>query len=823
MLKPLTAEELCKRCDPGQFTFDTTDDLRNLDDILGQARALDAIRFGVGIKREGYNLYVLGPSGIGKQEVVTQYLNQQAAEQKTPSDWCYVNNFEHRQIPIAIQFPPGKGVEFAHDIDELIQELRNIVPLAFEADKYRVQLQEIEEGFGERNKEAFEKLAEESDEHDVALLTTRTGFSFSPMKNGKIIAPEDYKKLPQEERDRYKEIIAVLQEKLTNIIGHEPQWQREVQRNIRGLVHETTENTIKQPIDELREKYADLPDVQKHLQAMQDDMVANAHDFLPGEEQNQEAINQIENARPAFRDYKVNVLIDNSETKGAPVIYEDSPIYEALIGKVEHVASMGMLFTDFTLIKPGALHKANGGYLLLDAQKILMQPYAWEGLKRALFAKEVRIQSLGQLFSIISTVSLEPTPIPLDLKIVLMGDRLLYYLLYEYDPDFSELFKVAADFEDSIDSTPENYQLYAQMIATLVHKEELQAFDKGAVARAIEHGSRLVEDASKLSTHMLSLLDLLRESSYLAKERGHNIVMREDVQEAIDQQVYRVSRLRENLYEEIERGTILIDTDGEQTGQVNGLAIIDLSNFMFAQPARITATVQLGEGEVIDIEREVELGGAVHSKGVMILSAFLGMRYAQKLPLSLKASLAFEQSYGMIEGDSASMGELCTLLSALADIPIKQSLAITGSVNQHGQVQAIGGVNEKIEGFFDICKGRGLTDTQGVIIPQSNVKHLMLREDVIDAVKQGQFHVYPVENVDEAIELLTGKPAGELNKQGNYPKGSVNQSIMKNIRVFAESRHAFSQTDGSHADKEAEKEEKKAKKTPAKPKKKKKK
>lgn len=821
MPKPLTAEELCKRCDPEQFRFATTDELPNLDDILGQARALDAIRFGVGIKKEGYNLYVLGPSGIGKQEAVTQYLNQQAADQKTPSDWCYVNNFKHQQIPVALQFPPGKGVEFAHDIDELIHELRNIVPLAFETNEYRVRLQEIEEGFGEHNKEAFEKLAAESDEHEVALLTTRGGVSFSPMKNGKIIAPEDYKKLPQEERDRYEEIVAVLKEKVTNIIGLEPQWQREVQRKVKELVHETTENTIKQPIDELREKYADLPDVQKHLRAMQDDMIANAHDFLPIEEQNLEEINQIESPSPSFKDYKVNILIDNSETKGAPVIYEDSPTYESLIGKVEHVANMGMLFTDFTLIKSGSLHKANGGYLLLDAQKILVQPYVWEGLKRALFSKEIRIQSLGQIFSIISTVSLEPTPIPLDLKIVLMGDRLLYYLLYEYDPDFSELFKVAADFEESIDSTPENNQLYAQLIATLVHKEELQAFDKGAVARVIEHGSWLVEDASKLSTHMLSLLDLLRESSYLAKVQGHNIVMREDVQAAIDQQIYRASRLRESMYEEIECGTILIDTDGEQTGQVNSLAIIDLSDFMFAQPARITATVQLGEGEVIDIEREVELGGSLHSKGVMILSAFLGMRYAQKLPLSLKASLAFEQSYAMIEGDSASMGELCALLSTLADIPIKQNLAITGSVNQLGRMQAIGGANEKIEGFFDICKGRGLTGTQGVLIPQSNVKHLMLKDEVIDAVRQGQFHVYPIENVDEAIELLTGCPAGVPNKRGNYPKGSVNHAIMKNLRAFAESRHDFSKTDRSQADKESEKEEKK-KKTPTKPKKKKK-
>jgi len=483
--------------------------------------------------------------------------------------------------------------------------------------------------------------------------------------------------------------------------------------------------------------------------------------------------------------------VDHSETKGAPVVYEDHPTFLNLIGRIEHIAQMGALITDFNLIKPGALHRANGGYLIVDAREVLLQPYAWEGLKLALRSRELRIESLGQALSLISTVSLEPEPIPLDVKIVLIGERLLYYLLYQYDPDFSELFKVEADFNEELVRTPENTQLYARLIATMARNENLRPFSRDAVACIIERSARMAGDGTRISIHLGGLADLLREANFWAGDNGHTAITRADVQRAIDEQIRRADRVRERMQEQILRGKVLIDTQGERIGQINGLSVIDLGNFAFGVPSRITARVRMGKGEVIDIEREVELGGPIHSKGVLILSSFLGTRYSAERPLSLWASLVFEQSYSGVEGDSASLAELCALLSALARVPIQQSWAVTGSVNQHGQVQPIGGVNEKIEGFFDICKQRGLTGDQGVIIPAANVDHLMLRQDVVDAVAAGQFRIVAVENVDEAIELLTGVPAGERDESGAFPPGSVNQRVEGRLIDLAEKQRAF--------------------------------
>jgi lon-related putative ATP-dependent protease len=499
-----------------------------------------------------------------------------------------------------------------------------------------------------------------------------------------------------------------------------------------------------------------------------------------------------------MRRYKVNVIVDNSDTEHAPVIYEDNPTYQNLIGRIEHMARMGALMTDFHLIKAGALHRANGGYLLLDARKVLTEPYAYEALKRALDSEKLRIESLGRQLSIISTVSLEPEPIPLNVKIGLYGNRLIYYLLTQFDPEFADLFKVQADFHEEMDWDEENQQLYARLIGTMVREAELQPFERGAVARVIEHSARMVGDSEKLSTKGETLGDLLREANHWAQENGNGIVTAQDVQRAIDAQIYRADRLRERMQEAILRDTVLIDTDGEEVGQINGLSIIPLGDFMFGRPTRITARTRMGKGEVVDIEREVELGGPIHSKGVLILSGFLGARYAEEKPLSLSASLVFEQSYGQIEGDSASSAELYSLLSSLAQVPIKQSMAVTGSVNQRGQVQAIGGVNQKIEGFFDICEARGLTGDQGVIIPASNVKNLMLRHDVIDAVGEGRFHIYPVETVDEGIEILTGVPAGERGPDGNYPEGSINFKVEQRLGELAEKRSEF----GKGAEKE---------------------
>ena len=536
---------------------------------------------------------------------------------------------------------------------------------------------------------------------------------------------------------------------------------------------------------------------------MQKDVVQNARSVLAGEEEAANlppmlrglaAAQQRGSESPLMRRYRANVVVDNSESKGAPVIHEDNPTYQNLIGRVEHQAQLGALVTDFNLIKPGAIHKANGGYLVLDARKVLLQPYAWEGLKRAIQSREVRIESVSQMLSLITTTSLEPEPIPLDIKVALFGDPELYYLLYYMDPDFPELFKVSADFASQMDRNQENQELYARMIASIVRRENLKPFARSGVARVIEQSARMLGDSDKLSVQMRDIADLLRESNYWASQNSHEAVTANDVERAIEARIYRSDRMRERVQESIQRNILLIDTREKKVGQVNGLSVLQLGNFAFGQPSRITARVWLGKGNLINIEREVEMSGPIHSKGVLILSGFLGERYATDTPLALSASLVFEQSYAGVEGDSAS-AELYALLSAISEVPIRQSLAVTGSVNQHGEVQAIGGVNQKIEGFFDICKAQGLTGDQGVLIPTSNVQHLMLRQDVVNAVREGQFHVYAVDTIDRGIEILTGVPAGEKDEEGNYPRGSINYQVAKRLAQMAERSKRFGEAE----------------------------
>jgi lon-related putative ATP-dependent protease len=542
-------------------------------------------------------------------------------------------------------------------------------------------------------------------------------------------------------------------------------------------------------IEELKERYQDLPNVLEFLDAAMHDVVEKGediHEQAHGEGEPEEFSGSV-----SLRRYQVNLLIDHAGSKSAPVVFEDSPIYANLVGRVEQIAQMGMLLTNFTMIRAGALHRANGGYLMLDALKVLMQPYAWEGLKRALKSRQVRIESLGQVYGLVSTASLEPEPVPLDVKVVLFGDRYTYYLLRELDSEFEELFKVAADFEDAVARDGGNGELYARLVATAARRDGLKPFEAGAVARVVEHAARLAGDAEKLSARTRQIVDLLHEADHGAVAAGRDAVGREDIEAALAARRERTGRLRRNVHEYIRRGIHLIDVAGDRVGQVNGLAVIDPGDEMFGHPVRITATVRLGEGEIIDIEREAELGGAIHSKGVMILASFLGARFARSLPLSLAASLVFEQSYGPVEGDSASLAELCALLSALADVPIRQSIALTGSVNQHGRVQAIGGVNEKIEGFFDVCRARGLSGEQGVVIPASNVAHLMLNDEVIAACAAGQFRIWAVDSVDAAIELLTGVPAGEPDAEGVIPAGSINYLVAVRLAEMSELRREF--------------------------------
>lgn len=753
---------------------------------------MDAVRFGSGIRHEGYNLFVLGPSGMGKLSLVRQLLEEKAIQESKPADWCYINNFSQPHKPHVLKLPHGRGEELRLYMDKLINYLRGAVPALFESDEYRTKAKAIQRKFSEQQEHALMELRADAEKQEIVLLQTPDGFAFSPAHGDEVISPDEYDKLPQEERERIEAAIAELQERLEKILSHLPQWRRERSERMRQLSREMMLSTVEHMLNELRAIYSDLPDVLRYFDAVQQDMVEHVDDFRKQEE-SVSVSGMTVTLHQTFHNYQINVLVSNNKESGAPILSEDNPAYSNLVGRVEHIAQFGALVTDFTLIKPGALHRANGGYLLLDVRKVLMQPLAWEGLKRALQSREIRIESLGQMYGLISTVSLEPEPIPLDIKIVLFGDRLFYYLLQEYDPEFSELFKVAADFEEHIERNADTHLLYARLIATLARKEGLLPYDRYAVARVIEYSARLVGDGERLSMHMRSVADLLREADYWAREAGHVVVTVSDIQQAIDAQIRRQDRVRDRLYEAILRDTLMIDTQGKVVGQVNGLAVIELGNFVFSQPTRITASSRLGKGELINIEREVKLSGAIHSKGILILSAFLAARYARNQPLALSASLVFEQSYGIVDGDSASLAELCALLSNLADVPIKQSLAVTGSVNQLGQAQAIGAVNEKIEGFFDICAARGLTGDQGVVIPAANIKHLMLRQNVIAAAEAGQFHIYAVDNVDQAINLLTGLPAGEADVNGEYPEGSLNQRVAVRLNELVRISKSFAQ------------------------------
>ena len=798
---PLSTDKLYRHCAQQLLDFKTTEELPDLEGMLGQERALGALEFGIGIRQPGYNLFILGPAGSGKHTVVEQHLRQQSSKEQTPTDYCYLNNFKQPHRPWLVQLQPGEGHVLYQDMQQLIEDLRSAIPSAFETEEYHARLQEIEDQLKHRVEESFAKLGQEAETHELTLLRTPHGFAFAPIKNGEVLNPKEYRLLSEKERNKIEEVTAVLEEKLDLILRQQSQLQREAKQEVKTLNREIALFAAGHLIDDLKTKYRQNDKLQVYLDAVQEDVIQHLDEFR-GEEESAGLMGLIE--KPSFRRYQVNVFVDNSETEGSPVIYEDNPLYQNLLGRVEHMAHMGTLTTDFSFIKPGALHLANGGYLILDALKLLQQPFAWEGLKRALASHELRIQTLAEQYSLISTVSLEPEPAPLNIKVVLIGERALYYLLHEYDPEFAELFKVAADFDDHIDFNESNVQTFAQLIATISRREKLLPFAPDAVARVIEHSARLVEDSQKLTTHLRSIADLLREADYWACKAEQKTIRTEHVQQAIDLQIHRANRIQQRIHEEICRGTILIDTQGEKIAQLNALSVMELGEHAFGQPSRITATARLGEGDVVDIEREVELGGAIHSKGVFILANFLAARYAKNQPLSLHASLAFEQSYGGIEGDSASMAELCVLLSALANVPIKQSLAITGSVNQLGESQAIGSVNEKIEGFYDVCKLKGFNNQQGVLIPSANVQHLMLREDVRISAGKGEFHIYAYDHVDQAIEILTGIPAGEADDKDEYPEGSINQLAQTRLAELEDIREKTRGKEESHKDEHEE-------------------
>ena len=796
---PLAVAELRHCVDPTTLGFKTTADLEPITGLIGQERALRAIEFGVNMRSYDFNMFVLGPPASGKSTAVRSYLSKKAAEGAPPADWVYVHNFDNPNRPRALKLPSGRGRKLAQHMVAAIDELRNTLPAIFEGEDYQARRRAIEEEFRSGQEESFEALNRKAQAQNIAILRTPTGFAMAPVHEGKVVKPEVFNALPDDMRQNVQAKIEVLQKELEAILEKMPKSDKSRRNQLSELNEEVGDVAVHEALDEVKAAFADVPDVREYLDIAGKDLTRNVGLFLavPGDE-NELVKQPTDTSRdPRFRRYMINVMVGNGEEEqGAPVLEEINPNYGNLVGRIEHIAQMGALMTDFLLIKPGTLHRANGGYLLIDARKLLLSPFAWEALKRTIKAREIRIEQPAETMGFVSTQTLDPEPIPLDVKVVLFGDRELYYLLAANDPDFRGLFKVQADFDDTISRSSDNDRAYARVISSIVNEHGLKPADASGVARLIEEGARLADDREKLSIEIGRLSDLVREADYWASESGRDFITREDVKRAVEEGIQRADRVRDRSQEVIDRNIVLIDTKGEKVGQINALSVLQIGTFAFGRPSRITARVRMGQGRVTDIEREVNLGGPLHSKGVMILWGFLAGRYAEDVPLAMAATLVFEQSYGGVDGDSASSTELYALLSALSEVPLKQGFAVTGSVNQWGEVQAIGGVNEKIEGFFDICNARGLTGDQGVLIPQANVQHLMLREDVIEAVRDGKFAIHAVSHIDEGIEILTGVKAGERGEDRQYPVGSINRAVEDKLKQFAERARAFGRQKG---------------------------
>ncbi len=787
----LAPEQLYRPANASALSFQTTAELTPVEGLVGQQRAIDALKFGTQIRKPGFNLFVIGTAGNRMQQAVESVLESTQWDRPLSTDWVYVNNFADARRPIAIQLPAGRAVAFRDSMQEVIRDLKIALPALFESEDYQARRAAIDQTFQAKQGEAFSKLGDKAAAANMALLRTPMGFMIAPVREGKIVPPDEFNAWPEPERKAAQDTIESLQHELEQIVRHVPIWEKEHRDEVQNLDRQTALVAIDQTINEAKGRFADLAHVLEYLDAVRADLIDNSALFL-AKPQGELAALFDQAVGNAVDRYFVNVLV-SQEPKASPVpiVQEFHPTLANLIGSIEYVSQNGVLVTNFRLIKAGAMHRANGGFLLLDARHLLTEPFSWTALKRMLRQREIRIEDVTRFVGLTSTVSLEPDAIPLDLKVIIFGDRLLYYLLSAYDPEVSEFFKVLADFEDDIDRTAESEAGHARLIASLLAQEELKPLDRDGAALVLEYAARLADHSEKLTLLTDRLKDILAEADFWAAQAGRTIITRADVQRALDEHVIRMSRIRDRAQDAILREISLIDTAGTRTGQVNGLSVLELGGFRFGRPTRITCRVRPGSGKLVDIEREVELGGPIHSKGVLILSGFLAGRYALETPMSLFASLVFEQSYSGVEGDSASSAELYALMSALAEVPLRQDLAVTGSVNQRGEVQAIGGVNEKIEGFFDICKARGLTGSQGVLIPKSNIQHLMLRRDVIDACARARFFIYPIATIDEGIALLTGRAAGERGTDQAYPADSINGLIESRLRSFARVQRNF--------------------------------
>jgi lon-related putative ATP-dependent protease len=785
-LKSLSLNQLYKACVLKDLPFKTTRQLEPLAEIVGQNRAQAAVRFALAMPHGGYNVYAVGRNGLGKRTMMLRYLEHHVDTENQSHDWCYVANFEEPRIPRVLQLPAGKGTELKQDMEKLMGRLMKMIPQTFDSDSFLERAEQLKNGYGKKQEDELEKVAAQAKRKKVSLnITTPGGYRLVAMNGEEPHTAESFQALTEAQRDKFENDINKLEKKLRQALRKLADWEQEYAESQQALNEETLESISGHQIDELIEKYRDMPEVVSYFEEVRKDLSESLEIFLEDNEE-QAAIAYASLDKKMPRRYLVNVLV-HQKTDEVPVVVEDNPTYHNLFGYVESVTFKGSVFTDFSLIRPGSIHRANGGYLLMDAIKVLEQPFVWDGLKRALRSKSIQINSLERELTLSGTISLEPEAIPLDVKIVLFGDRETWMLLQEYDPEFAELFRVTADFENEMMRTDESQLLYAKFIASLVNEKKLLHCSNKAVARVIEHSSRMAEHQDRLSLHAADIANLLRESDYWARQAGAKLIQNSHVDQALESAQYRSSRIRDQFYDSIRDGTTLVSTTGTCVGQVNALSVLSTGGFEFGLSNRITATCYYGDGGVMDIERDVKLGGNIHSKGVMILSSWLSAHFAVTDPMHLSASLTFEQNYGEVDGDSASLAELCALVSALSGLPVRQDLAITGSVNQFGEVQPIGGVNEKVEGFFSTCRLTGeLTGTQGVIVPSTNVQNLMLEQEVVQAVRNGRFAVHAVSRAEEAITLLLGKPAGKADDKGRYPKQSVFGIIQQRLEKMRE-------------------------------------
>jgi predicted ATP-dependent protease len=758
--------------------------------IIGQKRAVRALEFGLGIQEFGFNMYVSGPHGIGKMTAIQAFLGKMARGKEVPPDWCYVNNFEDPYLPTAMKLPAGRGRQLQQDVRHLIEHVRREIPKAFESEEYGARREEIMRALESQRRETVEAFNEKATQAGFVLQVTPFGIALVPVFGNRPLNDAEFQALPAPMRQEMQGKREKLQEELEAAMKQVRAIERASHLKLAESDRKLSLFIVGGVMNDLSERYTDLPEVVKYLGALQTAIVEGIEHFKGIKQAGQDAASANLAAYEQelhFRRYQVNVLVDNGRQEGAPVLVEYNPTYNNLFGRVEKESQFGSLQTDFTLIKPGSLHRANGGYLVVQIEDVLRNPLSWEGLKRTLRSREIPIEDIGERIGYIATKSLRPQPIPLEAKILLVGHPMTHHMLLAYDPDFSELFKVKVDFDTSVDFSPETLREFVSLLMSFTRKASLKNLDPSGIARCVEHSFRMAEDQEKLSTHFGIVADIIREANYWAGEDSASEIGRKHVQKALDERIYRSSLIKERMEEMATRGSLLIETAGAKAGQVNGLTVISLGDFSFGRPVRITASAAPGREGVMDIEREVKLGGPLHSKGVLILNGYLSSRFARQRPLTLSARLVFEQSYQMVEGDSASAAEVFAILSALSGLPIRQGIAVTGSINQKGEVQAIGGINEKIEGFFDLCRERDLDGSQGVLMPRSNVQNLMLREEVAEAVRQQQFHVWAVDHVDQGIEVLTGVAAGAPGEDGHFAEGSVNSLVEKRLGEFAES------------------------------------